>query len=111
MSQANVEQFIQLTAQDTTLQEQLKSATSLEDFQTRMVDLGKQKGLIFTQEDVASYVQAQAAQAIGRSPDEKLTEAELETVGGGTATPFGVTHSCAGICTTVMPPTYVWTQF
>lgn len=83
MSQASVEQFIQLTAQDAALQEQLKSAASMQDFQTKMVDLGKQKGLSFAQDDVASYMQAQAAQTTGRSPSEKLTEEELETVGGG----------------------------
>jgi hypothetical protein len=84
MSQANVEQFVQLAAKDTDLQEQLKSSTSMQDFQTKMVDLGKQKGCIFVQEDVASFMQAQAAQTNGRSPGEKLTEEELETVGGGT---------------------------
>ncbi|MGG6264546.1 Nif11-like leader peptide family natural product precursor [Leptolyngbya sp. AN03gr2] len=83
MSQANVEQFIQLAAKDTALQEQLKSSTSMQDFQTKMVELGKQKGHTFVQEDVASYMQAQAAQTTGRSPSEKLTEEELETVGGG----------------------------
>jgi predicted ribosomally synthesized peptide with nif11-like leader len=94
MSQANVEQFIQLAAQDTTLQEQLKSSTSMPDFQTKMVDLGKQKGLSFAQEDVASYMQSQAAQTTGRSPGEKLTEEELETVGGGT-TPMGIVFPTA----------------
>ena len=84
MSQANVEQFIQIAAKDATLQEQLKSSTSMQDFQTKMVDLGKQKDCIFAPEDVASYMQAQAAQTTGRSPSEKLTEEELETVGGGT---------------------------
>jgi predicted ribosomally synthesized peptide with nif11-like leader len=104
MSQANVEQFIQLAAQDTTLQEQLKSSTSMPDFQTRMVDLGKQKGLIFTQDDVASYMQSQAAQTTGRSPNEKLTEEELETVGGGTAVnSLATIHSCIGACLTVQP--------
>jgi predicted ribosomally synthesized peptide with nif11-like leader len=84
MSQTNVGQFIQLAAQDAALQEQLKSSTSMQDFQTKMVELGKQKGYIFDQEDVSSYMQAQAAQTTGRSPNEKLTEEELETVGGGT---------------------------
>ena len=84
MSQANVEQFIQQAAQDTALQEQLKSSTSMQDFQTKMVDLGEQKGCVFAQSDVASYMQAQAAKTTGRSPSEKLTEEELETVGGGT---------------------------
>jgi predicted ribosomally synthesized peptide with nif11-like leader len=87
MSQTNIEQFIQQVAKDTSLQEQLKSSASMQDFQTKMVDLGKQKGCIFVQSDVASYIQAQAAKATGRSPSEKLTEEELETVGGGT-TPF-----------------------
>lgn len=84
MSQTNVEQFIQLAAKDTALQEQLKSSASMQDFQTKMVDLGKQKGCIFVQSDVASYMQSQAANTTGRSPSEKLTEEELETVGGGT---------------------------
>jgi len=84
MSQANVGQFIQLAAQDAALQEQLKSSTSMQDFQTKVVNLGKQKGCIFVEEDVASYMQAQVAQTTGRSPSEKLTEEELETVGGGT---------------------------
>ncbi|MBD2215349.1 Nif11-like leader peptide family natural product precursor [Nostoc linckia FACHB-104] len=83
MSQTNVEQFIQLAAKDTALQEQLKSSTSIQDFQTKVVELGKQKGLSFAQDDVASYMQAQVAQTTGRSPSEKLTEEELETVGGG----------------------------
>jgi predicted ribosomally synthesized peptide with nif11-like leader len=83
MSLSNIEQFIQLAVQDTALQNQLKSATSMQDFQTKMVDLGKQKGCIFAPEDVASYMQTQAAQTTGRSPDEKLTEEELETVAGG----------------------------
>ena len=89
MSQANVEQFIQLAAQDAALQEQLKSSNSMQDFQTKMVDLGKQKDCIFASEDVASYMQAQAAKTTGRSPSEKLTEEELETVGGG-STPLCV---------------------
>jgi predicted ribosomally synthesized peptide with nif11-like leader len=84
MSQSNVEQFIQLAAKDANLQEQLKSSTSMQNFQTKMVELGKQKGLSFAQDDVASYMQAQAAKTTGRSPSEKLTEEELETVGGGT---------------------------
>jgi predicted DsbA family dithiol-disulfide isomerase len=84
MSLSNVEQFIQQAAQDKDLQEQLKSSSSMQDFQTKMVDLGKQKGLSFAQDAVASYMQAQAAKTTGRSPDEKLTEEELETVGGGT---------------------------
>jgi predicted ribosomally synthesized peptide with nif11-like leader len=83
MSLSNIEQFIQLAAQDAALQEQLKSATSMQDFQTQMVDLGKQKGCIFAPEDVASYMQTQATQTTGRSPGEKLTEEELETVAGG----------------------------
>ncbi|MBE9193154.1 Nif11-like leader peptide family natural product precursor [Gloeocapsopsis crepidinum LEGE 06123] len=83
MSQANVEQFIQQVAQDAALQEQLKSTTATEDFQTKMVDLGKQKGLSFAENDVASYMKTQATQTIGRSPNEKLTEEELETVAGG----------------------------
>jgi predicted ribosomally synthesized peptide with nif11-like leader len=84
MSQANVEQFIQLAAKDANLQEQLKSSNSMQNFQTKMVELGKQKGCVFAQDDVASYMQAQAAKTTGRSPSEKLTEEELETVGGGT---------------------------
>jgi Nif11 domain len=84
MSQTNVEQFVQLAAQDTVIQEQLKSSTSIQDFQGKMVDLGKQKGLSFAQDDVASYMQAKVAQTTGRNPSEKLTEEELETVGGGT---------------------------
>jgi predicted ribosomally synthesized peptide with nif11-like leader len=83
MPQATVEQFVQLAAKDTALQEQLKSSTSMQDFQAKMVDLGKQKGLSFAQDDVASYMQSQAAKTTGRSPSEKLTEEELETVGGG----------------------------
>jgi predicted ribosomally synthesized peptide with nif11-like leader len=103
MSQANVEQFIQLTAQDTSLQEQLKSATSFEDFKIKMVDLGKQKGLSFAQDEVASYIQTQADQTTGRSPDEKLTEAELETVGGGlTPAAFGAANLTFAI--------YRWTK-
>lgn len=90
MAQANIEQFVQLVAQDVALQEQLKSSTSMQDFQTRMVDLGKQKGLIFSEEDVATYTKSQVAQITGRNPDEKLTEAELETVAGGT-TPVCIT--------------------
>jgi hypothetical protein len=84
MSQANVEQFIQLAAKDANLQEQLKSSNSMQNFQTKMVELGKQKGCVFAQDDVASYMQSQAAKTTGRSPSEKLTEEELETVGGGT---------------------------
>jgi predicted ribosomally synthesized peptide with nif11-like leader len=84
MSLSNVEQFIQQAAQDAALQEQLKASTSMQDFQTKMVDLGKQKGLSFAQDEVASYMQAQATKTTGRSPSEKLTEEELETVGGGT---------------------------
>jgi Nif11 domain len=95
MSQANVEQFIQVAAKDAALQEQLKSSTSMQDFQTKMVDLGKQKGCIFVQSDVASYMQAQAAKETGRSPSEKLTENELETVGGGTTWPCVMTITIA----------------
>lgn len=106
MSQANVEQFIQLAAQDAALQEQLKSSTSMQDFQTKMVDLGKQKGLIFGEEDVALYTQAQVAQTTGRSPSEKLTEEELETVAGG-ATPtliIRITPRITITTVTVAPP-------
>lgn len=106
MSQANVEQFIQVAAKDAALQEQLKSSTSMQDFQTKMVDLGKQKGCIFVQSDVASYMQSQAAQATGRSPSEKLTEEELETVGGGT-TPACLIFTAATVNATVA--TFKWT--
>jgi predicted ribosomally synthesized peptide with nif11-like leader len=84
MSQANVEKFVQQAAQDSVLQEQLKSAPSAPAFQSKMVELGKQKGYVFGESDVASYMQSQVAKQTGRSPNEKLTEEELETVGGGT---------------------------
>jgi predicted ribosomally synthesized peptide with nif11-like leader len=89
MSQANIEKFVQLAAQDSALQEQLKSATSTQVLQTKMVELGQQKGFAFAESDVATYMQSQVAKKTGRSPNEKLTEEELETVGGGT-TPWCV---------------------
>lgn len=83
MSQANIEKFVQQAAQDSALQEQLKSATSTPALKTKMVELGKQKGFVFAENDVENYIQAQAAKKTGRSPNEKLTEKELEEVGGG----------------------------
>lgn len=92
MSQANIEKFVQQAAQDSALQEQLKSVPSMPAFQSKMVELGKQKGCIFGESDVASYVNSKVAQKTGRSPDEKLTEEELESVGGGiTPTVFTTT--------------------
>jgi predicted ribosomally synthesized peptide with nif11-like leader len=98
MSQANIEKFVQQVAQDSALQEQLKPATSLLAFQSKMVELGKQKGCIFGESDVASYVHSKVAQKTGRNPDEKLTEEELESVGGGT-TPIMITTITVTIVT------------
>lgn len=51
-TQLNLEQFMYLILQETSIQEQLKSTTDVEKFLQIVVQIGRERGYVFTEEDV-----------------------------------------------------------
>ena len=80
MTVETVAKFYQESQNDTQLMEQLKKADSPESFVQQTMQLGQEKGYVFSTIDIASYL---SQQQIGG-----LTDQELGVTEGAEACPF-----------------------
>lgn len=81
MTVETVAKFYQDSQNDTQLMEQLKKAESPESFVQQTMQLGQEKGYVFTTIDIASYL---SQQQIG----VQLSDQELGVTEGPQACPF-----------------------
>lgn len=82
--QENLEQFLQMAAQDLELQEKLKAASDRDAYVSLVVELGKEKGYNFTSDRVEAALDTSAKKVAEN--DElvmQLSEQELVSVAGG----------------------------
>lgn len=80
----NLEQFLQMAAQDPELQKKLKAASDRDAYVRSVVKLGKEKGYEFTSDRVETVLD-NAVREAGSNEESvvRLSEAELMSVAGG----------------------------
>jgi hypothetical protein len=83
--QENLDQFLQMAAQDLELQEKLKAASDRDAYISLVVELGKEKG--FTSDLVEATLETAEKEAEENDePVKRLSEQELFAVAGGLST-------------------------
>ncbi|MEM1371795.1 MAG: Nif11 family protein [Pseudomonadota bacterium] len=80
MARANVERFCEILESDEGLRNRLFEASeSQEHFVERAVEMAGEHGIVFTKEDVISFIEEQTS----TKPDGELSDMQLEEVAGG----------------------------
>ena len=82
--QKNLEQFLQMAAQDLELQEKLKAASDRNAYISSVVKLGKEKGYSFTSDSVEAALNTSEKEAAENDDSvSQLSDRELASVAGG----------------------------
>jgi predicted ribosomally synthesized peptide with nif11-like leader len=82
--QENLDQFLQMVAQDLELQEKLKDTFDRDAYISSVVKLGNEKGYSFSNNEVVAALEAAVQEANGNDVSvSRLSEHELEAVAGG----------------------------